>query len=333
MRAVRIGLDRLIEVVDVSEPRLDSGHVILRPVACGICGTDLHICQHGFPGTQYPVTPGHEFAGHVVSVGKDVTGLKEGDFVAVNPNVSCGHCEWCLENKPHLCNALTPIGVGCAGAAAELVAVPAKNAFQVRESIGHGEAALIEPLACALHAVESAGGANGVKDRRILVLGAGTMGLLITIICRHFGAAEITVVDPNPGKHAMALSVGVDRALTPGQLGDGERFEVIFEAAGAIPALRQALRHIRKTGLLVQVGVHEVATKVDVLPFTIYDHELRIVGSNSLANQFPAAVDLMHDVAGQAAKLIGDTYSVWDFKTAVQAMAGGTAIKTQLRFD
>jgi len=329
MRAVRIGLDRLIEVVEVPPPDLERGHVILRPVACGICGTDLHICQHGFPGTHYPVTPGHEFAGHVVAVGKDVDGIKEGDFVAVNPNVACSRCEWCLDNKPHLCNALTPIGVGRPGAAAEMVAVPAKNAFAVRESVGHGAAALIEPLACALHAVESA---QGVKDRRILILGAGTMGLLIAIICRQFGAAEITVVDPVAAKHAMALAAGANKAAAPDQLGD-ERFEIVFEAAGAVPALRQALRHLRKTGLLVQVGVHEVETRVEVLPFEIYEQELRIVGSNSLANQFPAAVDLMYDVADRASKLIGKPHSVWDFKNAVQAMAKGSAIKTQLRFD
>lgn len=329
MRAVRIGLTRLIEVVDVPEPKLEKDHVILRPVACGICGTDLHICQHGFPGTNYPVIPGHEFAGHVVQVGQGVKGIKEGDFVAVNPNVSCGQCEWCREGKPHLCNALTPIGVGIPGAAAELVAVPAKNAFSVNERIGHGEAALIEPLACALHAVESA---RGVKDRRVLILGAGTMGLLIAIICRHFGAAEVTVVDPNKAKHAMALAVGVHKALAPEQLSD-ERFEVTFEAAGAVPALRQALRHMRKTGTLVQVGVHDVETKVDVLPFTIYEHELRIVGSNSLANEFPAAVDLMTDVVKHASKLIGDTHSVWDFEKAIQAMAASGAVKTQLRFD
>lgn len=329
MRAVRIGLDRKIEVVEVSSPELEGGHVILRPVACGICGTDVHICLHGFPGTHYPVTPGHEFAGHVVAVGTGVQGLREGDFVAVNPNVACGHCEWCLENKPHLCDALTPIGVGRPGAAAEMVAVPAGNAYLVPEAIGHGAAALIEPLACALHAVESA---QGVKDRRILVLGAGTMGLLITLICRQFGAAEITIVDPVAAKHAVALAVGADKVVAPGELGD-ERFEIIFEAAGAVPALRQALRHLRKTGLLVQVGVHEVETRIDVAPFEVYEQELRIVGSNSLANQFPAAVDLMTDVADRASKLIGDVHSVWDFKAAVQAMAGGNAIKTQLRFD
>ena len=329
MRAVRIGLNREIEVVEVPSPELERGHVILRPVACGICGTDVHICLHGFPGTHYPVTPGHEFAGHVVAVGKGVQSLREGDFVAVNPNVACGHCEWCLENKPHLCDALTPIGVGRPGAAAEMVAVPAGNAYLVREAIGHGAAALIEPLACALHAVESA---QAVKDRRILVLGAGTMGLLITLICRQFGAAEITIVDPVAAKHAMALAVGADRAVAPGALGD-ERFEIVFEAAGAVPALRQALRHLRKTGLLVQVGVHEVETRVEVAPFEFYEQELRIVGSNSLANQFPAAVDLMTDVADRASMLIGDVHSVWDFKAAVQAMVGGNAIKTQLRFD
>lgn len=328
MRAVQITADHQIKVVDVAAPTPNPDEVILRPVACGICGTDLHICQHGFPGTNYPVTPGHEFAGHVVSVGAAVRSLKEGDFVAVNPNVSCGQCEWCRGGKPHLCAALTPIGVGRGGAAAEQVAVPAANAFRVRESIGHGVAALIEPLACALHAVESS---QGVKDRRVLVAGAGTMGLLTTIICHHFGAAEVTVVEPNAAKHAMALAAGANRVVGPEQLRD-ERYDVVFEAAGVLPALRQALRHIRKTGILVQVGVHAVGARVEVLPFDIYEQELRIVGSNSLANQFPAAVELMSDVAVRAAALIGETYSVWDFATAVQKMGEGMAVKTQLRF-
>lgn len=328
MRAVQITGDHRIQVVEVIAPEPRRNEVVLRPVACGICGTDLHICAHGFPGTNYPVTPGHEFAGHVVATGADVQTLKEGDFVAVDPNVACGRCEWCRDDKPHLCGALTPIGVGRPGAAAEQVAVPAANAYRVSESIGHGVAALIEPLACALHAAESA---QGVKDRRVLIAGAGTMGLLTALICRHFGAAEVTVVDPKPAKHAIALAAGASRAVHPQALQD-ESYDVVFEAAGALPALRQALRHLRKTGILVQVGVHEVSAKVEVLPFDIYERELRIVGSNSLANRFPAAVELMGDLAEQAAALIGETYPVWDFATAVQKMGEGLSIKTQLRF-
>jgi 2-desacetyl-2-hydroxyethyl bacteriochlorophyllide A dehydrogenase len=329
MRAVTIKSDHTIAVIEVAEPEGKADEIVVRPLACGICGTDLHICEHGFPGTNYPVTPGHEFAGHVVAVGREVKGIREGDFVAVNPNVSCGSCEWCREGKPHLCNALTPIGVGRAGAAAEQVAVPGKNAYVVRESIGHGVAALIEPLACALHAVESA---QGVKGKRVLVIGAGTMGLLTAIISKHLGAAEVTVVDPNVSKHAIARDIGAHKVTTPDAI-DGEKFEVVFEAAGAMPALRQALKHIRKTGVLVQVGVHHVEATVDVNPFTIYEHELRIIGSNSLANQFPAAVDLMYDVAEHAGKLIGETFSVWDFAKAVQQMSSGHSVKTQLRFD
>ncbi|SAK57523.1 zinc-dependent alcohol dehydrogenase [Caballeronia ptereochthonis] len=329
MRAVRIQSNHTIDVVEVPDPVAKADEIVVRPLACGICGTDLHICQHGFPGTNYPVTPGHEFAGHVLAVGREVKGIREGDFVAVNPNVSCGVCEWCREGKPHLCNALTPIGVGRGGAAAEQAAVPGKNAHVVREDIGHGVAALIEPLACALHAVESS---QGVKDRRVLVIGAGTMGLLTAIIAKHLGAAEVTVVDPNVGKHQIARDVGAHKVATPDAI-EGEKYEVVFEAAGAMPALRQALKHIRKTGVLVQVGVHHVEATVDINPFTVYEHELRIIGSNSLANQFPAAVDLMYDVARNAGKIIGDTFSVWEFATAVQRMSSGTSVKTQLRFD
>lgn len=329
MKAVQIGKDHKISVIETEDPKLKKDEIIVRPLACGICGTDLHICEHGFPGTNYPVTPGHEFAGHVVSVGGDVTGVREGDFVAVNPNVSCGVCEWCKERKPHLCTALTPIGVGRAGAAAELVAVPGKNAFVVKENVGHGVAALIEPLACALHSVESS---QGVKDRRVLIMGAGTMGLLTTIICRHFGAAEVTVVDPVVSKHVKALEVGATRVALPDEIVD-ERYDVVFEAVGSMPSLKKALNHIRKTGVLVQLGVHAVDSTVEVNPFTIYEHELKIIGSNSLANQFSDAVQLMYDVRDKAEKLIGKTFSVWDFEDAVKSMAAGQSIKTQLSFD
>ncbi|MBL8581229.1 MAG: alcohol dehydrogenase catalytic domain-containing protein [Rhizobiaceae bacterium] len=329
MRAIQITDDHKIAVIEAPVPRLGSGEILVRPRACGICGTDLHILHHGFPGTCYPVTPGHEFAGHVVAVGEDVRGVREGDFVAVDPNVVCGQCRWCKAGRPNLCIHLTPIGVGRAGATAEYVAVPAKNAFAVNERIGAGVAALIEPLACAIHAVETAG---RLRDRRVLVLGGGTMGMLIALAALKKGAGDVTLADPVEGKRLTAKAVGVTHAVDPARL-DGERFDVVFEAAGVMAALRQALTLVEKTGTLVQVGVHDEDATVPVNPFKVYEQEITIVGSNSLADKFSAAVDLMPDLQAEAARLIGEPFSVWDFAAAVDSMAKGHAIKTQLIFD
>lgn len=327
MRAVEIRQDHSLDVVEMPVPTLGAGEVLVRPVACGICGTDLHILHHGFPGTRYPVVPGHEFAGHVVAVGPGAKGLREGDFVAVDPNVVCGHCRWCRVGRPNLCLHLCPIGVGRPGAAAEYVSVPARNAFAVEESLGGGLAALIEPLACALHAVESS---QGVKDRDVLVIGGGTMGLLIAIVAQTFGAGRVRIADPAPGKREIAVRAGITDAVDPRDLGE-ESFEVVFEAAGVRPALEQAMARVERTGVLVQVGVHDEAAMVGFSPFRIYEREIRIVGSNSCADRFPAAVDVMADIGHRAAVLLGEPFPVWDFAAAIDAMAAGHAVKTQLR--
>lgn len=329
MKAIEITHDHMISIVERPVPEITSTEVLIKPTRCGICGTDLHILHHGFVGTNYPCTPGHEFGGHVVAVGKDVRGFKEGDFVAVDPNVVCGECRWCKAGRPNLCVQLTPIGVGRFGAAAEFVSVPARNTFRVKESIGDGAAAMIEPLACALHAVESA---QGVKDRNVLVFGGGTMGMLIALAAKAQGAGSVAIADPSASKLQIARQIGIPIARTPSEF-TGDFFDVVFEAAGVTGALVQAMELLEKTGTLVQVGVHDEHKTVPYNPFLLYEREHKFIGSNSCAKQFEPAVDFIEDIKSAAEMLIGKTYSVWDFEQAVKSMSSGEAVKTQLRFD
>ena len=328
MRAVEITQSHEIIITETEIPEVGANDILVKPVACGICGTDLLILKHGFPGTVYPVTPGHEFAGHVVSVGSEVRGIKEGDFVAVDPNVVCGRCKWCLSGRPNLCLERAPIGVRKPGAAADFVVAPAQNAFVVRETLGGGIAALIEPLACVMHAIDSA---QGVRDRNVLVLGGGTMGLLIAIVAQTSGAGRVTLADPVSAKHAVARRAGIQDVVEPDVLGS-DFFDVVFEAAGAPSALNQALTLVEKTGTLVQVGAHDQHATARFVPFKIYEHEIKIVGSNSCADKFSAAVEIMPDIQDRAAVLLGEPFSVWDFGSAVNSMIAGNAVKTQLRF-
>lgn len=328
MKAVLITEDHKISVIEREVPVIGPDEVLVSPVCCGICGTDLHILRHGFVGTHYPVTPGHEFAGHITAVGKDVRGLKEGDFVAVDPNVVCGTCRWCKAGRPNLCIHLTPIGVGRPGAAAEFVAVPARNAFVVKESIGDGAAAMIEPLACAMHAVESS---KGVKDRSVLVLGGGTMGMLIALSAKAQGAGSVAISDPSNAKLDIARKAGIADVRNPAAF-DGENFDVVFEAAGVPRALAQGIEVLEKTGTLVQVGVHDADKTAPFNPFLLYEREQTFVGSNSCAEQFEPAVDFIEDIKDQVGLMIGDAFDVWDFEAAVESMDKGLSIKTQLRF-
>jgi 2-desacetyl-2-hydroxyethyl bacteriochlorophyllide A dehydrogenase len=329
MRAIRVNSDHEVQIIETSVPAFGPGDILVRPRACGICGTDLHILKEGFPGTNYPVTPGHEFAGDVVAVGREVIGIKEGDFVAVDPNVVCGHCRWCLAGRPNLCIHLSPIGVGQPGAAAEFVSAPARNSFIVNRRLGADVAALIEPLACAVHAVESA---QGVRDKSVLVLGGGTMGLLIAIVAQLWGAGKVSLADPMPAKHEIAKRAGITNVIDPRDL-ESKCFDVVFEAAGVPRALDQALTLVEKTGALVQVGVHDEHATSKFVPFKIYEREIRIIGSNSCADKFSLAVDVMSDIREKASVLLGVPFSVWDFGAAVESMIAGKAVKTQLSFD
>ena len=329
MRAIQITRDHEVKIIETAAPQFGPNDILVRPRACGICGTDLHILKHGFPGTNYPVTPGHEFAGDVVAVGREVRGVKEGDFVAVDPNVVCGHCRWCLAGRPNLCIHLSPIGVGQPGAAAEYVSAPASNAFVVNRNLGSGVAALIEPLACAVHAVESA---QGVRDKSVLVLGGGTMGLLIAIVAQAWGAGKVTLADPVPAKQETAKRAGISDVVDPQALGP-ECFDVVFEAAGVPRALEQALNLVEKMGALVQVGVHDEHATAKFVPFKIYEREIRMIGSNSCADKFGLAVDVMSDIREKAVVLLGAPFRVWDFGAAVESMIGGNTVKTQLVFD
>jgi 2-desacetyl-2-hydroxyethyl bacteriochlorophyllide A dehydrogenase len=285
--------------------------------------------KHGFKGTHYPVTPGHEFAGYVASVGKGVKCLREGDFVAVDPNVGCGSCRWCRMGRPNLCLSLTPIGVGRPGAAAGFVCVPENNTFVIKESLGRDLGALIEPLACVLHAVETS---QGVRNKNILVLGGGTMGLLTAIISDILGASRVVLANPSDTKRMLAGRVVIREAVDPSSLGS-EAFDVVFEAAGVRRALESALNLVEKTGVLVQIGVHDEDATVGFNTFQIYEREIKMIGSNSCADKFPEAVDVMSDIKDQATVLIGKSFSVWDFNQSIDSMVQGNLIKTILHFE
>ena len=329
MRAVEIARDGSVSVARRPPPVPREDEIIIAPQACGICGTDLHILKNEFPQAIFPVVPGHELSGIVIDAGSHGARLPEGTLVAVDPNVVCGACRFCRAGRPNLCAKLAVIGVTRQGAAADRVAVPAKNAFAVSQSAGPELAAMIEPLACAVNAVDRAG---RVRDRRILVMGAGTMGLLIAALARHVGGGEVWVSDPAEAKHVVARNIGIEHVVHPRGLVD-ERFDIVFEAAGALPAAKQVMNLLQPMGRWMQIGVHAPDATVELKPFDVFERELSIIGSNSLADKFPAAVELMPDLSAVAAALVTSRFSAWDFAQAVASMAAAGAVKTQLTFD
>jgi NADPH2:quinone reductase len=159
-------------VESVPDPTPGLGEIIVAPQAVGICGTDLHIIDGHFPPAPYPIVPGHEFAGEVVAIGPGVADFAVGQRVAVDPSLFCGHCTYCRRQSGNLCDNWGATGDTVDGAFAELVSVPARNAYLIPDEMTWAAAALVEPLSCVVHGLRCLAMPAGAE---LLVVGAGTI--------------------------------------------------------------------------------------------------------------------------------------------------------------
>src|SRR6266481_8499098 len=213
MRAVVIDAPGRIRVDNVPDPTPRPNEVLVRVGACGICGTDLHIIDGESPLARYPVVPGHEFAGEVVALGDDVaqsnengeTNITVGSRVAIDPNLYCGHCDSCRTGHENLCLNYSALGVTTNGAIAQYVAVPLAAAYMVPDTVSLREAALLEPISCAVHGMHSL---NPRSGDTFLIVGAGTMGLLLLQLALRGGASKVAVVDLNTQRLQRAATLG-----------------------------------------------------------------------------------------------------------------------------
>jgi L-idonate 5-dehydrogenase len=308
MRAARVIGPGKIELEEVARPDPGPGEVVLAVGACGICGTDLH-WYHGefiLPRT----CPGHEIAGTVASVGAGAGALKEGDRVTVEGFASCGHCRYCLAGDYHYCSGLRMFGMNLAGGFADYLAMPARHCFPVG-TMDLATAALGEPLAVAIHGVRIAGLAIG---QRVLVLGAGTIGLMAVVAARAGGAGEILVTARRPQQKAAALALGADRVFDDAdeaalQAAAAESpIDVVIESVGgAANTLDVAVRASRPGGTICLLGVY---TKPFAFPAMItVGRELTIKGSlvynrSGSRADFDIAVDLLQRHGAQLANTL-----------------------------
>jgi 2-desacetyl-2-hydroxyethyl bacteriochlorophyllide A dehydrogenase len=317
-----------LQVTDRPDPQVQPDELLIRVGACGICGTDLHIAEGTFPPTPYPITPGHEFAGTVVEVGPDASGSwRPGDRVAVDPSLFCGYCEFCRVGRGNLCANWGAIGDTVDGAFAELVAVPSANAYHLPDGLSLREGALVEPLSCAVHGQHKIGVTVG---ERVLVLGAGTMGLLLQQLFERAGAARTVVVDRRAERLQVAAELGA--AATAEAVGnlDGERFDVVVDCTGAAPAIEEGFDALERGGRMLIFGVAAAEARARLSPFRIYNDELTVIGSMAVLHSFGTAVELLATGAVQSKPLLTDTFELDRMADALQAAREGAGVKVQV---
>lgn len=328
MRAAMITEPGSISVGRAPDPTPTPPDVVVEVGACGVCGTDLHIADGEFPPTPYPIVPGHEFAGTVVEVGPAVsTGIGVGDRVAVDPSLFCGHCAACRAGRGNLCANWGAIGDTVDGAFAELVAVPAVNAYRLPDHLSLEQGALVEPLSCAVHGVRRLGVAMG---ERVLVVGAGTMGLLLIQLLAGAGA-EVTAVDRVAAKLELAATQGARHTATSiGEL-NGELFDAVVDVTGAPAAIEEVLTAVARGGRFLVFGVANTDARVAVSPFRIYNDEITVVGSMAVLHSFGAALDLIASGAVSTESLVSHRLALDDYPKALDVVRQGQGVKVHVR--
>ena len=317
------GLHRPLRVESLPDPVPGPGEVVLKVARCGICGSDLHMTEDAAYGIKPGEVLGHEFAGEVVALGSGVSGLASGDRVAAIPLMGCGRCPSCLAGEPAWCAEFALQG----GGYAEYVRTRAEQCVRLPRSASLADGAIIEPLAVALHGVML----SGVRPHdKVLVLGAGPIGLGVAFWARRLGAARVVVQDIVPHQQERALAMGatdfiVDREDPVGaaERALGGKADIVYECVGVPGLIAQAARQARIKGTVLILGL---CTRPDsFVPFEVLSKELRLQTSAFFKRQeYEAALDALDAGAAQPRLLVSDTIGLEQVPVSFEALKSRT---------
>ena len=307
-------------------PSPGPGELRVRVDASGLCGTDLHIASGEYPFARPGVTLGHEFSGTVVGVGEGVDAFAEGDRIVVDPNIPCRVCRYCHDSRPHLCENPQAIGVTRSGGLAEYALLPAPQAYLVPDGLPAEAAALTEPLACALHAVDLGGLRPG---ERALVLGAGPIGILCSMLLVAAGASEVLVSEPNQDRRGRIRRVGAE-PLDPESV-SGDMAERVFECVGRPETMRDAVEAARPGGTIMWVGVAPPDAEVAVKPYDMFSRELTIRGSYTNPYVMGRSLALLASGRLDWQTIVTHRFALEDFGEAWEAHREGAGLKISVQ--
>ena len=258
---------------DEPDPQAAPGEVLIRVDAVGICGSDMHAYHGRDPRRNPPLILGHELAGEIL------VGPGSGRRVTVNPLITCGRCDYCVQGRDNLCSNRTMIGMTRPGGFAEYVTTAAASVIEPPDGMSARAAALTEPAATALHALNAAmrAAARPVQESDVLVIGAGAVGLLTALLARSYGCREIRLAETNPLRRASAERAGFT-VLDPAQGGAAQNsMDLVIDAVGAATTRDAALVAVKPGGVIVHIGLADWASSIDMRKLTLA--EITLIGT------------------------------------------------------
>jgi len=312
MKAVTFqGLHQPLAFETLADPEPAADQLVVKVARCGICGSDLHMTEDPAYGCQHGDVLGHEFAGEVVETGRDVTGLRTGDLVSVIPLASCGACDACRSGEVAWCANFRLQG----GGYAEFALTRPNQCIPLPSGLSLADGAIIEPLAVALHGVNLSGLKAG---DRVLVLGAGPIGLAVAFWAKRLGAATVAMQDVTEFQRERATDMGADVFVLDPQdpVGGAERAlggkaDIVFECVGIPGLIEQAVQQVRPRGTILLLGL---CTKPDTFnSFAMLSKEVRLVTSAFFTrDEYVAALAALEAGAAEPRLLVTETISLAD---------------------
>lgn len=324
-----------VEVMNVVPPEPTADEALVSTKVVGVCGSDTHAANGRHPFISLPYAPGHEVVGVVESVGADVNRVSVGQRVTVEPDLPCWTCKMCLSGRENICENLRFFGCGYSqGGMADAFTIDANRLHVVPDDFDDLTAALIEPLSTPVHAVGLAGGADG---KTIVIIGAGTIGLLMLAAVRHDHAARVVVTDIRADKRERALRLGADVVIDPTtgtavqdvRQALGESADIVFDCVGIESTVRDAIALASKGGTVVVVGVP--AGDVSVPLAVVQDHQIRIQGSATyLPSDFAKSIDILRAGGVSVADIITAQLPLDDAREGFSLSGRGDHVKVVL---
>ena len=293
MKALVYTGTRQMTYQDAPAPRAADGEVLIRVDAVGICGSDMHAYHGHDPRRVPPLILGHELAGEILE------GPGQGRRVTVNPLITCGHCEYCVQGRNNLCANRTMIGMTRAGGFAEFVTTAAASVIDLPEGMSARAAALTEPAATALHAINTAMRSlvRPLPECRALVIGWGAIGLLAALLLRDYGCRHVSVAETNALRRESAQRAGAGDVFDPAAKAAPENSaELVVDAVGMKATRAMALTAVKPGGVVVHVGLGDWASEIDMRKLTLAEITLAGVYTYSTAD-LRAAARALHEGA------------------------------------
>ena len=322
MKAAVIETPGRVVVREVDDPRPAPDEVIVAVALSGLCGTDLHIYA-GEVNYTYPIVPGHEVVGTIVEVGDGVADLAVGMRVAFDPNIPCGQCHFCRRLRFNHCLNWQAVGVTRDGGFSERVAVPAKVVYPIGD-LPFEQAVFIEPLSCVVYGLQRAAPALG---DRVLIFGAGPIGLLLMQAVRRGGAAQVVVTDLQGERLELAAELGADATVLANEDKDQpsalrewapQGYDMVVDATGVPAVVARCFGYVTPGGKVLLFGVCPEDATIPFSPFDLYRRDISVYGSFALNVTFEPAIELLRGGAVQVGSLISHRFPLEQFPQALE---------------